>query len=43
MNRERLALHFVQALGIDQILVAEQHAELAEVHLGDQHVLELLA
>src|SRR4051812_35911351 len=42
IDRERLALDLVQALGVDEEAVAEQHPELAQVHLGDQHVLELL-
>ena len=36
---ERLALNFVVALRVHQILGAQNHHELAHVHFRDQHFL----
>src|SRR5690349_6158690 len=42
LDHEGLAFDFVETLGVDEELCADEGAELAEVHLGDQHVLESL-
>src|SRR5688500_5578527 len=39
VDREGLALHLVQALGVDEEAVSEQAAELAEVQLGNEDAL----
>ena len=39
-DRKGLAAHLVQTLGVHEEFVAQQHAQLAQVHLGHQHVPE---